>query len=316
MSLTVGRPAPGEVAVTLHPRHSPGLEQAIAAIPGVRLSTPDDGDRVATSLSGAPVLVTFDWEDRFLSPALRWVQAISAGVDQFPIERLGESGVILTSARGAHTPAVAEHALALVMALLRRIGRAVDRSRRREWSLEMATELSGRMVTVLGFGSIGSEIGRVLTLLGANVIGVRRHPQPVDGAAQVVVAPQQLLWALERSSLLVVALPETEQTRSIVGSAELAALGPGWLVNLGRGTAVDEAALVAALVEGELKGAGLDVTATEPLPEESPLWTLDDVIITPHMAWATDRLNQRLVELFEKNLAAYRGESGWVNRIV
>jgi phosphoglycerate dehydrogenase-like enzyme len=301
--------------VLLHPRHGPGLDKALAAIPGVRLRTPRSADQLVTAIEkGAPVLVTYDWDRRFLVPSLRWVQAISAGVDQFPLSELTDWGIVLTSARGAHSPAVAEHALTLVMALLRRLPGAIDRARDREWRPEMATELAGRTATILGFGSIGQQIAQRLSALGAEVIGVRRKPEPAETAGQVV-GTDQLHWALQQSSILVVCLPETAATHGTVGSEELRALGRGWLVNVGRGSTLDENALVRALQEGQLLGAALDVTATEPLPPHSPLWDLEKVIITPHMAWATDRLNPRLVEVVSANLIAYRGEGEWVNRV-
>lgn len=302
--------------LVLHPFHGPGLDDALARIPGASLITPASSEEVASVIEhGAQALVTFDWDDAFLGPELRWVQAISAGVDHFPIQSLAESGVVLTSARGAHTPAVAEHAVALLFALARGLGPAMRRAVRHEWSPELGTEVNGMTVCILGFGSIGSEIARMLQTLEAQVIGVRRNPEP-SPFAESVVGPECLLETCASADALICALPHTRDTTSIVGDAELEALGRGWVVNVGRGSTIDESALLRALEEGDLEGAALDVAAVEPLPSDSPFWDREDLIITPHMAWATDRLNPRLVDLVSANLAAYRGEAEWRNRVV
>jgi D-2-hydroxyacid dehydrogenase (NADP+) len=283
---------------------------------GTAFSYPDSHEGVIEAMrDGASALVTFDWDDAFLTPDLHWIQAISAGVNQFPLEDLAESGVILTSARGVHTPAVAEHALALLFAAVRRIGPALRRAERHEWRPEMGKEVRGLTVTILGMGSIGSEIARLLEPFEVTVIGVRRHPEPSD-YAEAVVGPEELLWACRRSEVLICALPETQETLSLVGKDELDALGPGWVVNVGRGSSIDEEALVTALTEGALLGAAVDVTATEPLPDHSPLWDIETLTITPHMAWATSQLAPRLVALITENIQAFKGERDWLNRIV
>lgn len=304
------------IDIVLHPRHGPGLDKAVAEITGTAFSYPDSHEAAIDAMrDGASVLVTFDWDDAFLTPDLHWVQAISAGVDQFPLEDLAESDVILTSARGVHAPAVAEHALALLFAAVRRIGPALRRAERHEWRPEMGNEVRGLTVTILGMGSIGSEVARLLQPFEVTVIGVRRHPELSD-YAEAVVGPEELLWACRRSDVLICALPETEETLSLVGKDELEALGPGWVVNVGRGSSIDEDALVTALTEGALLGAAVDVTATEPLPDHSPLWDIENLIITPHMAWATSQLTPRLVALITENIQAFKGERDWLNRIV
>lgn len=281
------------------------------------LSTPEDDDQTVEHLRrDGEALITFTWDERFLTPALRWVQAISAGVEQFPLEGLVENGVVLTSAKGAHTPSVAEHAIAMLLALVRGLGRAVRRAGKRRWHPEMATEVGGRTATVVGMGSIGSAIARRLHGLDVRVIGVRGRPELDSDSAETVVGPDEIVSACAQSDILVCALPGTTETRGFIGAAEIDALGHGWVVNVGRGQVIDEDALVSALKDGRLAGAGLDVTATEPLPGDSPLWDLDNVIVTPHMAWASDRLTPRLVDLIERNVRAFFGEGSWTNRVV
>lgn len=302
--------------LVLHPRHGPGLDDALGAIPTIRLLAPGSHDETIEAIrSGGSALVTFDWDDAFLARHLTWVQAISAGIDQFPLQDLAASGVVLTSARGVHTPAVAEHALALLLAVVRRIGPAVRRSDRHEWKMEMGTEVRGLTITILGMGSIGGEIARLLQPFDVTVIGIRKQPEPTEYADEVL-ATEDLLAACQRSDVLICALPETEETIGIVGRDELEAVGRGWVVNVGRGSSIDEDALLDALTNGVLRGAAIDVTATEPLPSDSPLWDVEDVVITPHMAWATNHLTPRLATLIEANVQALRGERDWVNRVV
>jgi len=301
--------------VVLHPLHGPGLPEALAAVPGVDLVVPDDSDQVVAALGGGiAVLATYLWEDRFLVPGLRWVQAISAGTDQFPVDAFSSAGVVLTSARGAHTPAVAEHALALLLALVRSIGPSMRDASEHAWRIRPATEIRGRTLGVLGLGSIGEEVAGLAAALGMRVIGTKRSPEGYTGIAERVLGPEGTLEVCRDADAVVVALPRA--AAPAVGAAELAALDGGWLVNVGRGSAVDEAALIEALRSGRLRGAGLDVFTAEPLPPDSPLWDLPNVVITPHAAWSSDRLSPRVAEVFAANLAAYRGEAPWRNRLV
>ena len=281
------------------------------------MTIPNDGDGVVEQLTaGGRGLITYRWEDRFATGALEWIQALSAGVEQFPEQLLTEHSIVLTSARGAHTPAVSEHAIALMMAVVRAIGPATRGAAERVWEPVPAYEVSGRTMAVLGLGSIGEAIAQKASALGMNVIGTKRDVSGYAGPATEVYPPHQAVEVCLRSDILMVALPEDPSTMGRVGEAELAALGAGWLVNVGRGSVVDEAALVDALTEGRLRGAGLDVTATEPLPDDSPLWDLPNVIITPHMGWSSDRLAGRLAEIVVANARALDQGAPWVNRVV
>ena len=303
--------------IVLHPVHVPGLTEALSSIPELALAVPEDGDGVVEQLiSGGRGLITYRWEDRYATGALEWIQAISAGVEQFPEQLLRDHGIVLTSARGAHTPAVSEHAIALLMAVVRMIGGAARGAAERIWEPVPAHEVSGRTMAVLGLGSIGEAIAEKALALGMTVIGTKRDASSYAGLASEAFPPGQTLQVCERADILMIALPEDPSTVGRVGEAELAALGAGWLVNVGRGSVVDEAALVDALTEGRLRGASLDVTATEPLPDDSPLWDLPNVIVTPHMGWSSDRLAGRLAAIIVANALALRDGAPWVNRIV
>ena len=303
--------------IVLHPFHGPGLVEALSASRELALTVPEDGDGVVEQLaSGVRGLITFQWEDRFASGAVEWIQAVSAGVEQFPEQLLREKGIVLTSARGAHTPAVAEHAIALMMAVVRMIGPAARGAAERVWHPVPAYEVGGRTMAVLGLGSVGEAIAQKASALGMNVIGTKRQTSSYEGIATKVYPPDRTLEVCSRSDVLVIALPEDPSTVGCVGEAELVALGSGWLVNVGRGSVVDEAALVHALTEGQLRGAGLDVTGIEPLPDDSSLWDLPNVIITPHMGWSSDRLAGRLAEITLANARALVEGAPWVNRVV
>ena len=307
----------GITQVVLHPVHPPGLSTLLADLDGVAIALPRDDAGVVDALeAGAEVLVTYRWDERFLSRSLTWVQATSAGVEQFPTDAFASRGVRLTSARGAHAPAVAEHAMALLLAVVRRIGEAMRDVPDRQWQpYRSAYEISGRTLGILGLGAIGEEVAVRAVGLGMRVVGSKRRPDGYRGMAEWVVGPSGTLEVCRAADVVVVALPESEDTTGLVGSVELEALRGGWLVNVGRGSVVDERALITALTDGTLLGAGLDVFTEEPLPTDSPLWDLPNVVITPHAAWSSDRLSVRLSDLFAENMAAFRGTGEWRNQI-
>jgi phosphoglycerate dehydrogenase-like enzyme len=211
-------------------------------------------------------------------PQVRWVQLPWAGIEPF-VDVLDHDR-LWTCGKGVYAEPVAEHALALALAGMRGIGRY---ARSTTWSGPVGRNLLGGRVTILGGGEITSSLIRLLRPWGAHLTVVRRHPRPMDGVAEVV-GQDGLLPALERSDLVILALALTPETERIVDAEALAAMPDhAWLVNVARGQHVDTDALVDALRAGTLGGAGLDVTDPEPLPDGHPLWSLPDVIVTPHV---------------------------------
>jgi phosphoglycerate dehydrogenase-like enzyme len=211
-------------------------------------------------------------------PQVRWVQLPWAGIEPF-VDVLDHDR-LWTCGKGVYAEPVAEHALALALAGMRGIGRY---ARSTTWSGPVGRNLLGGRVTILGGGEITSCLIRLLRPWGAHLTVVRRHPRPMDGVAEVV-GQEGLLPALERSDLVILALALTPETERIVDAEALAAMPDhAWLVNVARGQHVDTDALVDALRTGTLGGAGLDVTDPEPLPDGHPLWSLPDVIVTPHV---------------------------------
>jgi len=226
-------------------------------------------------------------------PGLRWVQTLAAGPDAV-LEAGFPDDVVITSGSGLHDRPVAEHALALVLALLRRLPAAARAQEEHRWATELGglqplhpegavTTLLGARVLIWGFGSIGQTVAPILEQLGAEVRGVARSAGERSGFP--VVAEEDLAQELGQTDVLLMILPSTGATTRALDADRLAALpAHAYVVNVGRGSTVDEPALVAALSEGGIAGAALDVTSTEPLPADSPLWDAPNLLLTPHAA--------------------------------
>lgn len=270
-------------------------------------------DEVASAVAEAGVLVTFVWQDSYLE-GLRWLQSISAGHDQYPYEDFVRRGIVLTSASGVHGPQMAEHAFALLLGLSRGIGAASRNAVERTWQPMMLDELGGATLGILGLGAVGEEIARRGKGWGMRVIGTKRTLDGYAGAADEVFTPNDTAEVFRRADAVVSVLPGGEETSGLVTRAMLESLG-GWFVNLGRGNVVTEADILAAIESGSLAGAGLDVFETEPLPEDSPLWTHPRVIVTPHTGGMSPHYGRRLAEIVADNLAALAGTGEWRNRI-
>ncbi|MEW5991626.1 MAG: D-2-hydroxyacid dehydrogenase [Chloroflexota bacterium] len=300
--------------VVLHPAHPAGVKEAISAVPGIRVIAPATDAEVIVALRSAEILITTSWSDTYLGDGLRWIQSQSAGYEHFPIGTLRRRGITLTSASGVHI-VCAEHAIGMLLTLTRDIRDSVVDMTARSWNTHVAEEVAGRTVAVLGLGAIGEAIARRLVNWEVRLIGVTRSPTHYSGVLSDVRPLTALRDACAEASILMVALPAAPETRHIVSSEALDALGTGWVINVSRGSVVDEPGLVERLQDGRLRGAGLDVTEEEPLPLMSPLWGLRNVVITPHMAGLTPRYGERLAEIFAANVSAYRGEGAWLNRV-
>lgn len=236
-------------------------------------------------------------------PSLRWVQGLMAGTDAVHAAGFGPD-VVITAGVGLHDQPVAEHTLALLLAAARRLDETVRAQADGTWlrghtgnqtvNRNGFTTLSGARVVIWGFGGIGQTLAGYLSALGAEVVGVARHAG--ERAGYRVVTPSDLPDLLPTTDVLVDILPGTEQTDGVVDAAVLAALpAHAWFVNVGRGVTVDEDALVDALTSGSIGGAALDVFRIEPLPPDSPLWSLPNVIITPHSAGGRPQQPGRLI---------------------
>lgn len=303
-----------DTTVVLHPQHLAGVREALEVLEGIRLVCPSTEAGVPEALKDESVLVTYLWDDAYLQPGLRWLQSHSAGYNQYPIDAFRERGIVLTSASGVHI-VCAEHAIGLLLALTRDIHLSIRDMPVRRWNLHVAPEIAGRTIVIAGLGAIGEALAQRLAGWDVRLIGITRSPASYTGILEDVRPLAALERACTDASILMVALPLAPETRHLVSGRVLDALGAGWVTNVSRGPVIDEAALIERLRDGRLLGAGLDVTEQEPLPADSPLWTLPNVVITPHMAGLTPRYGERLAKLLSQNLRAYRGLDPWKNRI-
>ena len=248
---------------------------------------------------------------------LRWIHSPAAGVGNMLFPALVESNVVLSNSRGVSADPIAEHVLGLTLALFRKFPLAFRSQAARHWAQDDVMtppplkQLHGSCVLIVGLGSIGAACAWRFAALGAEVIAVRRRQDqpPPRGVAQVA-PPDQLHALLPRADVVVISAAQTDDTRGLIGATELALMRPSAiLLNVSRGKLIDEAALVEALRDGTIAGAGLDVFEHEPLAPESPLWILPNVIITPHMAgFRPDHWNV-VTTLFAENLRRFdRGE--------
>lgn len=247
------------------------------------------------------------------SPRLRWIQLTSAGVDRMLDGEVAHSGWTITTATGIHAVPIGEYVMAVMLAFAKGLPGAMRAQGERTWRPYLAEELHGKTVGVIGLGAIGGYVAKLAKADGMRVLATRRSTQErVSGAdagngdVDELLPPSELPHLLAESDYVVVAVPLTPESRGLIGERELGAMKPSArLVNIARGAVIDEGALVAALKEGRIAGAALDVFEKEPLPAESELWGMENVILTPHISGGTPVYMERAVELFCENLRRY-----------
>lgn len=261
----------------------------------------------AAILFGRPPI---DW---IYDSAVRYHQLIDVGYERYYDARLARKpDYVLCNAGGVRSVAMAEHFLALMFALVRHLDIHIRDVDSQHWQRrQVYAEVSGTQVCVLGLGGSGTEIVRRCLSLDQTVVGVRQRPQEGHPLISTVFGPDQLITAVAEADHVVACLPAGPTTNQIIDSRVFRAMKPGaYFYNIGRGQAVDEAALLTHLQSGHLAGAGLDVFSDEPLPADNPFWTLPNVIITPHAAGRSNKEFDRLCDLFVDNLGRWhRGES-------
>ncbi|MFJ4100760.1 D-2-hydroxyacid dehydrogenase [Amycolatopsis japonica] len=272
-----------------------------------------DAAGLADALSGADAFFVYD----FLSTAvpgawhaadrLRWLHIASAGVDPVLFPGLQESDVVLTNSRGVFDGAIAEYVLGVVLTFAKDFARSWDLQKQGRWKHRETERISGRRVLVVGTGPIGRSIARMLRAAGMSVAGVGRRPREGDPDFGDVYASSELSRHLPGADYVVAVAPLTEQTKGMFDAEAFAAMKPGSrFVNVGRGELVVTSDLIGALRDGSLAGAALDVFDTEPLPAESPLWTMENVLISPHMSGDFVGWRNTLVEVFADNFRRWR----------
>ena len=289
-----------------------------------QVSSPDE---LASRIGEADVLsVSMMWRSELIAraPKLVFIQSISAGTDQYSRDALKSAGIRLASAQGVNAEAVAQHAMALILALARQLHLARDNQKKRHWrgmisDLEQREdELGGKTLLIVGLGRIGSRLAALARAFGMRVIATKRDPSAGTHAADAVFPQDRLLEQLPEADIVALTCPLTPETEKLIDASALAAMKPSaYLINVARGRVVDEPALAAALHERRIAGAGIDCTVEEPLSASSPLWNLDSALITPHTAGETRRYEDNVIDLLLGNLdRLWRGQSQLLNQIV
>ena len=269
-------------------------------------------DELRTALPGAAVLLGWDFRAGDLEQAwdvasdLRWIHWGGAGVDALLFPRLVDSDVAVTNARGVFDEPMAEYVLGLILALAKDLPGTLQAQRERRWRYRTAERVQGKRVLVVGAGSIGRAIARLLRAAGLQVEGVGRRARAQDADFGVVHAVDDLNRVLGAADYVVLITPLTAQTRGLFDAARFAAMAPqARFINVGRGALVAEGALLAALRSGAIAGAALDVFVTEPLPEDSPMWDAPNLIVSPHMSGDTHGYREVVAVRFAENLRRF-----------
>jgi phosphoglycerate dehydrogenase-like enzyme len=248
---------------------------------------------------------------------VKWIQAVSAGVDKMPLEALKAKGILLTTASGVHPNPISETVFAMMLAWTRKLHMYIRNQQSSIWDHSgLRMELHGKTLLIAGVGAIGSEIARIAKAFDMQVIGIRR-----SGAAapniDIMTTLDRMSDHLPEADYIVNLLPNTGETHHVFDRRAFQAMKPtAFFVNVGRGATVDTEALVEALRERTIGGAGLDVFEQEPLPPDHPLWRMEEVIVTPHTAGSTERYYERVMDIFLRNFDSYsRGEPPTLNLV-
>lgn len=289
------------------------LQGLVSSLPGAEIAWYTDHDSCLAALPGAEVF----WVDSGVDDIaraieagadLKWVTTQGTGVDFWPLDVIQKRNLVLTNGAGVGAIPISEYVVMGLLAGVKGLPEMVRAQDRREWlkSPPSTAELHGKRALIYGYGGIGRAIADRLRPFGVTVTGVRRSPEGEAG----VIAAQDWEARLPDTDLLILSVPLTRATSALVGKKQIAALPKGaWIANIARGGLIDQAALIAALKSGHLGGAFLDVTDVEPLPPESELWSVPNVILTPHASWATEHQMERAAEIFVDNFNRYmRGE--------
>jgi D-2-hydroxyacid dehydrogenase (NADP+) len=266
------------------------------------------------------------WRNELIPAASRlaFIQSISSGTDQYSRDALRAAGIRVASAQGLNERAVAEHAIALILAMARQIPQARDNQTAKNWRgmtgeiSKREDELGGKTLLIVGLGRIGSRLARLAKAFDMRAIAIRRDPSKGAGAADEVVGEDDLLGMLPQADFVVLTCPLTPETENLIDAKALATMKPSaYLVNVARGKVVNEPALVEALNQKRVAGAALDCVWEEPLPATSPLWGAPNVLITPHTAGETRRYEDKVIDLLLENLERlWRGETSLRNQFV
>lgn len=284
-------------------------------------------DTVFERINEADVLVVSGfWHNDLLEKAdrLKFIQSIGAGYNQFPLETLQARGIRLASAQGVNKNAVSEHAMAHILSLARHMHTGRDNQQRKFWR-EMISEierredeLGGKTLLIVGYGGIGSRLAKLAKAFDMRVIATKRNLATDTGPADEIHAADDLPDLLPKADFVVLTCPLTPETENLMNSQTFALMKPSaYFINMARGHCVNEPDLIEALHQGQIAGAGLDTFWEEPLPQDSPLWTMENVLITPHTGGETRMYEENVIDILLENLdRLWRGETALLNEVV
>jgi len=298
------------------------MQQISSVSPKVKLANVSDlshaerrGDSTSKEkldalLAEAEVLFSFNLPQNVITraPKLKWIQVASAGVERFLDTDMVESSVIMTNISGVHATPIGEFVLGLMLMFVKQAPSCFQLKQEKQWKRILLTVLRSKTVGIIGLGSIGREVARLAKAFGMQVLATRRSAERVGRARYVdmLLPRDQLRKLLLESDFVVVAVPSTIETDKLIGEEELRIMkSTAYLINISRGGIVDEEALIRALDEHWIAGAGLDVFATEPLPTNNRLWELPNVILSPHISGGMENYTIEATELFSENLRRY-----------
>jgi D-2-hydroxyacid dehydrogenase (NADP+) len=282
-------------------------------------------ERLEAELPDTQIFVGYSIRPHQLPSArqLKWIHSTAAGVAQLTYPALRESGILVTNASGVHSIPIAEHVIGMMLSLSRKFPEALRHQQDHRWAQQeiwdskpRPGELCGAVLLLIGLGAIGKEIARRALAFGMRIEAVTRSGQGDSALAAKIYPAAELEAALAQADYIVVAAPETPATNNLLGPRQFAAMKPtAFVINVARGSLIDEGALAAALEHRKIAGAALDVATEEPLPPESPLWRLDNIFITPHLAAASEHLWPRQTALLLKNLDLWFAGKELINKV-
>jgi phosphoglycerate dehydrogenase-like enzyme len=267
-------------------------------------------DEAREFLPEADVLVTAGRLDSSIptsTPKLRWVQTLSAGVDKLPLQAFAQRSIVVTNAKGVHTIQMSEFTISLMLQWVRKTNTFLHNQQRKIWNQQIPVgELHGKSIGIIGAGAIGEAVARKCQAFDMKVIGYNRNGAAPAHFDEIYTGEDGLVTLLQKSDFVVLLLPSTSKTRHFIKKEHLQQMKcSAFLINLARGDVIQEAELIDALEQGHFAGAALDVFDQEPLPEASPLWTMDNVIITPHIAGSSEHYVERAAPIFYHNIKQF-----------
>jgi phosphoglycerate dehydrogenase-like enzyme len=278
-------------------------------------------EELMSCLPRTEILMTlFAWPDAemiHLAPNLKWIQALTAGVDFFPLNEIKKQGIIFTCGRGIHKIYMAEYAIAAMINLARNFHLMFRNQLKGKWDRSIPQdEIHGRTAGIIGLGSIGQEIARKASTLGMRVIGVKNTPRPLEWVERVY-GPKEMGEVFKQSDYVINLLPDTQETRGLIDKTFFGLMKKSaCFINLGRGSTVNQADLTDALRTQTIRALVGDVYEAEPLPADSPLWQFENVILTPHVAGVSPQYLQRAMNIIRHNLQVYLSRTGRMMNLV